>query len=235
MLRRLTMLIIWMMAVVANTEAQYREHSVPDYHEIEKLTLDKSSAFFYEGLYKRYVANDTTLTLRDYRMLYYGYFFQPGYTPFANTAESDSIKMLLGTKEDLAEGDWSEIIRLGTTNVNKNPFDLKGLNIVWVAYRQTGDSIMALVYFDKLKKIVQTILSTGDGLSEETAFHVVNVSHEYDILNILGYEFGGNQKLTEGKRDFLSLKSNPDNIEGLYFDVNQIFKGYEQHLSSKAP
>lgn len=235
MTRRMTMLMVWIIAFVWSAGAQNRDYTVPDYLEIEKLTLDKSSAFHYDGLYKRYAANDTTLTLRDYRMLYYGYFFQPGYSPFANTDESDSIKMLLGNKEELNEADWKEIIRLGTVNVSKNPFDLKGLNIVWVAHRQTGDSAMAQVYFDKLKKIVQTILSTGDGLSEETAFHVVNVSHEYDILNILGYEFGGGQKLTEGKRDFLTLKENPDNIEGLYFDVNQIFKGYEQQLSSKAP
>jgi len=75
---------------------------------------------------------------------------------------------------------------------------------------------------------VQVILASGDGMSETTAFHVLNVSHEYDILNILGYEFSGNQKLTEGKCDYLSLKDNNDQVHGLYFDVKQIFKGYER-------
>jgi hypothetical protein len=234
MLRRMV-LVFWLMVIALSVFAQDSEHSIPDYAEIEKLTKDKSSIFHYDKLFSRYKENDTTLTLRDYRMLYYGYFFQPGYTPFYHTAESDSIKMLLGTKDELQEGDWREIIRLGAANVQKNPFDLKGLNIVWIAHKRNGDSAVARVYFDKLKKLVQTILATGDGLSEQTAFHVVNVSHEYDILNILGYEFGGNQQLTDNKCDFLSLKTNDDNIEGLYFDVKQIFRGYEQSLSSKAP
>lgn len=226
-------MILWMTFVSFSLFAQENTYTVPDYQEIERLTADRGSAFFYPPLFKRYVANDTNLTLRDYRMLYFGYFFQDEYTPFFQTPEADSIKMLLGSKDELATGDWKQIVRMGTANIDKNPFDLKGLNIVWVAYRQTGDSATARIYFDKLKKLVQTILSTGDGMTETTAFHVLNVSHEYDILNILGYEYAGNQKLTDTKCDFLSLKSNNEQVKGLYFDVKQIFKGYER--ITKAP
>ncbi|HRO43301.1 MAG TPA: DUF4919 domain-containing protein [Flavipsychrobacter sp.] len=235
MLRKMV-LVFWMSVIAVSVFGQEHNHIIPDYTEIEKLTKDKSSAFYYDGLFKRYKANDSTLTLRDYRMLYYGHFFQADYSPFYHTEESDSIKILLGGKEELDNEDWKEVIRLGTANVNKNPFDLKGLNVVWIAHQHMGDSAVAKIYFDKLKNLVQTILATGDGLSEQTAIHVVNVSHEYDILNILGYEFGGAQKLTDGKCDFLSLKTNDDKIDGLYFDVKQIFKGYEQHgISSTAP
>lgn len=234
MLRR-SVLVFWMVVISLSVFGQESNYTIPDYNEIEKLTNDKGSAFYYPTLYTRYAANDTDLTLRDYRMLYYGYFFQSNYTPFYHTAEADSIKMLLGTKDQLDKSDWEKIVALGKTNLEKNPFDLKGLNIVWIAYRQEGDSAQARFYFDKLKKLVQTILTTGDGKSENTAFHVLNVSHEYDILNILGYEFGGNQKLTDSKCDFLSLKTNDDNVAGLYFDVKQIFKGYEKTVGNKAP
>jgi len=234
MLRKVV-LLIWLSVWVVSSYAQSPHHSIPDYAEIEKLTKDRSSAFHYDGLFARYRANDTTLTLRDYRMLYYGHFFQPDFSPFNQSAEADSIKWLLGAKDELDESDWQMVVRLGTANVEKNPFDLKGLNMVWIAHRTMGDNTTAAIYFDKLKKLVQTILATGDGLSEQTAFHVVNVSHEYDILNILGYEFGGEQTLTDGKCDYLSLKSNEENIEGLYFDVKQIFKGYELSLNRNAP
>jgi hypothetical protein len=232
MIRRLVF-VLGVMFFSFLSYAQERSFATPDYKEIESLTNDRSSAFFYQELLKRYLGDDTTLTLRDYRLLYYGYFFQPNYTPFYHTAESDSVKMLLGEKEQLSAQEWNNIIRLGRANIQKNPFDLKGLNIVWVAYRQTGDSATARLYFDKLKKLVQTILSTGDGMTEATAFHVLNVSHEYDILNILGYEFGGNQNLTDAKCDYLSLKTNDDNLSGLYFDVKQIFKGYQKSLIGK--
>ena len=215
--------------------AQEHRHTVPDYREIETLTNDRGSAFYYPELFKRYAANDTELTLRDYRLLYYGYFFQDNYTPFYRTPEADSVRLLLGDKDHLTNEEWEEVIRLSNVNLRNNPFDLKGLNIVWVAHRHTGDSASARLYFDKLKKLVQTILSTGDGLSEATAFHILNVSHEYDIINILGYESGGNQNLTDKKCDYLSLKVNDDNLSGLYFDVNQIFEGYKKNMYTKEP
>lgn len=223
-------LLYCLTALLTKVYGQDVKTLIPDYQEIEKLTKDKGSAFYYDRLYSRYVGDDTTLTLRDYRMLYYGYFFQPGYAPFYHTAASDSIKLILGAQNEPGAMQWKEVLRLGQENLSQNPFDLKGLNIVWIAYKRTGDSLMARVYFDKLRKLVQTILATGDGLSEETAFHVVNVSHEYDILSILGYEFGGNQQLTDSKCDYLSLKTNSDNLSGLYFDVKQIFRGYEKML-----
>jgi hypothetical protein len=234
MLRRTVLMVL---AIIFSFKIYSQENTfvIPDYQDIEKLTTDKGSAFYYDNIFKRYRANDTTLTLRDYRMLYYGYFFQPQYQPFYRSAETDSIKMLLGAKDELSKADWKEIIRLGQANIEQNPFDLKGLNVVWIAYRHSGDTATANLYFDKLKKLVQTILATGDGKSEKTAFHVLNVSHEYDIVSILGYEFGGNQQLTDSKCDFLSLKENNDKVTGLYFDVKQIFKGYERSLGSKAP
>jgi hypothetical protein len=199
----------------------------PDYSDIEKLTTDKSSAFFYDNLFSRYRDNDTTLTLRDYKMLYYGYFFSRTYSPFISNAYTEQIKELLNQNE-VTVTDWKNVITLGRRNLEKNPFDLRGLNIVWVAYRETGDSATARCYFDKLKKIVQTVLSTGDGLTPETAFHILNISHEYDIISMLGYEFGGDQNLTPNQTDYLSLKPNDDNVRGLYFDVGQIFKGYDR-------
>lgn len=181
--------VVWM--IIASFVAQAQdEFNIPDYNEIERLTKDQGSIFYYDNLFARYQANDTTLSPRDYRMLYYGYFFQPGYSPFKFTNESDTIKTIVN-REQLTKTDWNELKRVAQGHLKQNPFDLKGINIAWLATRQTGDSAEARLYFDKLKKLVQTILSTGDGLSENTAFHVLSVSHEYDIVNILGYEFNG--------------------------------------------
>ncbi|RYZ51943.1 MAG: DUF4919 domain-containing protein [Sphingobacteriales bacterium] len=225
------LLTIWMMVVSCAAIAQ-NDYNVPDYNEIERLTKDKGSVFYYGSLFEKFKANDTTLTLRDYRMLYYGYFFQPDYSPFKFTSEADTMKAILALQE-LQPGDWKELQRVGRAHLAQNPFDLKGLNVVWIASKQTGDSAAARLYFDKLKKLVQTILSTGDGMSEKTAFHVVHVAHEYDIVNILGFEFGGKQNLTDNKCDFLTLKTNDEKVEGLYFDVSQIFKGYERSVTIK--
>ncbi len=229
MWRRIVLLIVGF-GIGFTAQAQISDtHTVPDYNEIEKLTKDEGSMFYYDNLFSRYMNNDTTLSLRDYRMLYYGNFFQDSYKPFYHSPQADSIKLLLTNNEELTTRDWEELVRLGTANLQQNPFDLKGINIVWVSHKTLGDTIEARFYFDKLKKLVQTILASGDGLSEETAFHVLNVAHEYDIINILGYEFGGDQQLTDNHCDYLSLKHNDDQLQGLYFDVKQVFAGYERN------
>ena len=57
-------------------------------------------------------------------------------------------------------------------------------------------------------------------MSKEEAFYVIDVSHEYNILDMLGLPYGGSQHLTE-HYDYLSLGENNANLEGLYFDVSR--------------
>ena len=70
-----------------------------------------------------------------------------------------------------------------------------------------------------MRIIVDVLLSSGDGLTKKTAFYVIYVSHEYDLLKVLGFDYGGEQTLTE-HYDYLLLGDNSKNIKGLYFDVS---------------
>jgi len=74
-------------------------------------------------------------------------------------------------------------------------------------------------YFNLLK----AILKTGDGTSEKMAYSVISVSHEYEILIMLGLKFAGSQELI-GSCDYLLVKENDKNIEGVYFDVSRLFE-----------
>ncbi|WP_333878320.1 DUF4919 domain-containing protein, partial [Flavobacterium sp.] len=47
-----------------------------------------------------------------------------------------------------------------------------------------------------------------------------NVSHEYDMISVLGMEFGGSQSLVEGTYDYLTLKENSYGLKGFYFDIS---------------
>ncbi|MGN6569139.1 MAG: DUF4919 domain-containing protein, partial [Flavipsychrobacter sp.] len=130
--------------------------------------------------------------------------------------------------------DWAAVLAADTMYLKERPFELKKLNIAFMAYKKLGDSAMANIYLDKVRKVAYAILSSGDGQSEATALHVLEISDEYSLINMLGYEFGGTQELTQAHCDFLSLKDNPENIKGLYFDVKQIFKEYERTLVGTA-
>jgi len=224
--------IIFLIAVGLSVAAytQEREALVPDYSSIKELVQDPNSLFFYPHLLAKYERNDTTLSLREYRMLYYGFFFDKKYeNQFNDQATDDSLKALLA-KDNMSTKDWTKVLALDKQYLSQRPFELKKLNIAFMAYKKLGDSAMANIYLDKVRKIAYAILSSGDGQSEATALHVLQISDEYSLINMLGYEFGGTQELTTSQCDFLSLKDNPENIKGLYFDVKQIFKGYERSM-----
>ena len=216
MVRVMMTLILAILFSLSSNAQEVGTYPKPDYADIEKMTTDKSSAFYYNNIFDRYKNNDTTLTSREYWMLYYGYYFTKNYSPDMDLQYAGRIMRTLNN-QTLTEADWKNIDHNSQQNLEVNPFDLKGLNIAWIAKRQLGDSAAARLYFVKLKNIVEVILSTGDGLSEETAFHVQATAHEYDILNILGYEFGGDHNQTEGKNDYLTLKDNDQNLTGLFF------------------
>lgn len=88
------------------------------------------------------------------------------------------------------------------------------------------------VYFDKIyfrmNCIIDAILKSGDGKTEDTPLYVIEVSHEYDILNIIGLEYGGEQSLVKNGMDYLKLKDNKMNLKGLYFDASPSFNFLEK-------
>jgi hypothetical protein len=193
----------------------------PDYKSIEQTIKDKNSIWYYPSLMKRFRENDTTLTLRDYRMLYYGNFFQDDYPASPLSEDKDSLGSYI--KRPLTPQNIHRVIETGEKCLTSAPFDIRTINILISAYIKNGDSITADKYRYKLRKIIGVILSSGDGLTEETAMHVLTVEDEYVILNVYGLDFVS-QALTRQQCDYLEVKANKENIKGLYFDVTMIFK-----------
>ena len=93
-------------------------------------------------------------------------------------------------------------------------------------YRDLNIIDTSNLYRFKLIMVAKTLISTGDGKTDTTGIHVNTIGDEYTLINLLGYDFDGKQSLTSNQCDYLTIKQNDDGIEGMYFDVKQIFKGY---------
>ncbi len=94
-----------------------------------------------------------------------------------------------------------------------------------IAYNKLGLKDSSDVWFYKYDKLIRTIISTGDGKNEDTAFIVTKVSDEYSILNALGLQFTG-QVLTANKNkyyDLMNVAKNDYGIDKLFFDINLFF------------
>ena len=73
------------------------------------------------------------------------------------------------------------------------------------------------------------IYFSGDGLTDSTAMYVISVDHEYDMIGLLGYRFGGTQALVRRKghaMDKMAILKNDEGITFLYFNVDRLFESF---------
>ncbi len=199
--------------------SQAEEKNPPNYKAIKKEVSDKNSAFYYPKLFDKFLKSDTTMTLREKRLLYYGFQYQSKYSPYGgHSSYNDSLKTVF-QKQNFTKEDFKKVITFSDSILSSNPFDLRSLNYQTYALQELGNKQDYLKKLNQMRTIIQAIFSSGNGLKKETAFYVIYVSHEYVLLDILGYKFGGQQQLID-HYDYLRLAENPENIKGMYFDVS---------------
>ncbi|GLB52538.1 hypothetical protein NBRC110019_15780 [Neptunitalea chrysea] len=194
------------------------DFSQPNYENIEKEISKKRSDFYYPKLMEKFQKGDSTMTIDEKRHLYYGFQFQDGYNPYARSTYKDSLQTVLKEANPTKE-DMKDIIRFGDLILAENPFELRTINYQLYAYEHLQ---MEEAFHQKLqmfRSIIDAIFSSGNGLTEETAYYVIYVAHEYIILEINEYTFEG-QSLIHHKYDYMEISENPDEVKGLYFDVS---------------
>lgn len=185
-----------------------------DFNEVERITKNERSDFFYPDLMKRYVDNDTALSSFDYFFLYYGYIYSKDYNPYSVSKKKEKLIKYI------KERNYKKIIKTGEKMLKKDPLNLEVLFSMFMSYMETKQKSKADIYAHKYYKIIRTILDSGDGKAEESAFVVTKVRDEYEVLSVLNLESTG-QALV-GNCDKLKLKTpNEYGLEQLYFNVEK--------------
>jgi len=215
--------------ILSFIQAQSWDFSAPDYATIEEACSDDEGEFFYPNLISRYTNADTTLSLEELRHVYYGYTFRAEYSPYGHSEYKDSIRTVLNG-DSLSFTDTNTYHRLSAycdSALQDFPFDLKALSYKLWALENSSDSASYNETLWQHNAIVEVLISSGDGVAPETAFYVIKTSHEYYLLNVFDFEFGGQQSLI-GECDKLKLAENEFGLEGLYFNVSPCLN----HLNS---
>jgi len=205
----------------------------PDYEEI-KSNLENNPKLDFSVVWDKYQQGDASMTLEEKRQLYYGYVFTKDYSPYAGTNISKGIKAIMD-KEKPTKKDWEALVSLLNTSLSIEPFHCRYLYWQSVAYKALGKSEDAHRNINKIKCIMDALVSTGDGWSKETAIHVIAVSQEYDFLFLNGLEMH-TQLFIDGGYDLLQVVSNEnyeedmnplgneDKLNERWFDVKQAMK-----------
>ncbi|MBO7317663.1 MAG: DUF4919 domain-containing protein, partial [Bacteroidales bacterium] len=103
---------------------------------------------------------------------------------------------------------------------------LRQINILIYALKGTNHYKEAAVWQYRLDHLIDAILSTGDGITPETAWYVIYPTHEYIVLNCLGMK-GVEFVFVAPCYDYIEIEKNNRNIEGFYFNVERILDVYD--------
>ena len=221
-MRKLSLIVVALLCGFATTYAQEEFFTPPDYRQIERNVQDATSSLYFPRLMERYLAGDSTLTLEEARHLYFGFTFQPDYAPTVISPYNRRLIDVL-SRQRFRSRDFINILRYSNALLEADPFNLRALSAKMLVYAEhdNAEAYMRTVWQKSV--VLDAIVSTGDGMSEETPFFVIKAAHQYDILPILGFQFGGEDRLLEsGQTNFLSVAENHFGVTRVYFDITPV-------------
>jgi hypothetical protein len=205
----------------------------PDLDRIRELTLDPTSKFYFPKLMAKYNRNDTTMTNEEYRYFYLGYMFQEDYDPYRVSPYSgvtDELRLKTShTKEEI-----DTIRKYAELSLRDNPFDLRQMSFLVHVLKEKRKDMSAKIWEYRLEHLLGAIKSTGTGEDVENAWYVIYPMHEYDMVQLLGYEAVDAQFIDPGT-DHLLVTPEPETkkrlrdkvAEGFFFNVEVPQAQYE--------
>lgn len=221
-MRYIILLLIFLMGIF-KINAQHISNI--DMDSIAYAIKDSSSPNYYPLLLATFLKNQDTidiefdsLSAEGYMHLYYGWYFQDGYKPNAEETENES-KFL-----DLYHNNqYAEAIPFGELAVLESPVNIVLLHKLALAGNYTGNATVFWNYYRKYIRLLQAIKSSGDGKTANTAFVVINVYDEYEILSDLELK-KDKQSEENGCDKFTIRQPNELNTNVLFFNKTLTIK-----------
>ena len=195
--------------------------NAPDYKRIKKEINTKGSEFYYPELLRRFQAADTTLTAEQLYYFYYGTATRPDYNPY-RLNNYDGVKEALSGDTVTEEG-WRKAAQVIDEELESDPTNLR-----FHVYRQMAysnlygkESREAADAYNQVMMLFSTIMSSGNGKTPETAFHVISTTDEYGLMDMLGLSLKSQSLVERNGRsyDLMEFQENKYDLESIYFDV----------------
>ena len=132
--------------------------------------------------------------------------------------------------------DLLAVIEAGTEALEADPFSPQVLNFLSFAQAQRGDTAQAAAYRDKMNLVLATIESSGDGLTEETPWHILMYAHAFDLLAAKNIPVRESSIISRTVEYIPRVKKDEKGVKGYYFDYGRIYwkkpeQGYKRERS----
>lgn len=205
----------------------------PDMEKIKEETLNPKSPFYFPKLLAKYNRNDTTMTNEEYRNFYLGYMFQEDYDPYRVSVYS-GITDELRQKSTHTSEEIDTIRKYAELSLRDNPFDLRQMSFLVHVLKEKSKNMSAAIWEYRLEHLLGAIKSTGTGEDVENAWYVIYPMHEYDMVQLLGYN-AVDAKYIEPGFDYLVVEPEAETAKrlrnkvakGFYFNIQGLEDQYE--------
>lgn len=182
-----------------------------DYGDIRKYVENHPEE--YTRLLERFEACDSLLTMDDFATIYYGYSFTSDY--------QGSMDRWPTLDKLLKEGDMEAAYAEGVALRKRNPVSLELLSTLAYLADELQKKEEVEPYFDKYFALLTVILASGDGKSTQTAFKVICINDEYQLLhNVLRISSLKQQSLQDGC-DIIECEDREGNSRIYCFDISR--------------
>ena len=160
--------------------------------EIEKLTKDSTSEYFYSTLISEFNNNPKFFASEKAKFIYYGRLFTNSYKMFQFTADDKQFNNLL------SKGKYKKAIPFGEKILQDIPANIEIISKLQLCYEKSDMKEKADTAFTKLTILLNTVLQSGTGQTSNEAYKVVAIGDEYLIMALLGVAGITRQSLLKG-------------------------------------
>lgn len=140
----------------------------------------KNEESTYYSLFEKVKNFDKSVDFKTFRLLYAE---TSDYNPYDGDYEPRKAMY-----EAMKEKEHEKALKYARSILDKNYVDIDAHLICKSAYQKMNNSERYNFHQFVENGLINSILSSGDGKSPETAYLVINVKEEYAILNFLGFK-----------------------------------------------
>ena len=185
----------------------------------------------YATLLAKVKAGDTKI---DYTALRLAYAASDGYDGYA-MASGDAKNAMLAA---FNRGDCKKALVHALAVVEAVYIDVDAHTVAGRCYGKARDAVKSAFHDAVVSGLEASILASGDGKSEKTAFIAVLIDEEYNVLRLKKLR-RASQKIVKGKDgrayDVMQASDAAGGKATVYFQIDAILAGLDRNLNATTP
>lgn len=166
----------------------------------------------------------------DFTALRMAYVNSDLYTPYAFSRQEREALW-----EAVQQDDMARLAELAEQFLEENFMDVECHLLAYIAHENLGNEEKASYHRSCFQGFLNSILSSGDGRTPQTAFVVINANEEYALLMALGLTPKGQMLIKSGDEicDLILVEDSEGRSGQIFFNVTIPHRWLEEHISEE--